>query len=597
MPPDDEFYCSTRKVVTDGRVRFDVKCRSLFNNLSDPLSKTDMQSETLSPVGREVLDFKNTQINSIKCFPTNSSKYRCDDTGSSFGIESGVQSQFDLDEKIEVFKDEEIERYPMVLISKLEENDIISILKKEIKEIDWDKVSDDWVVDKLINKFTWTTKQIKLNPYKDCDKDSNPLYMHKGWLEKLYNGLNLSDGKIAKLCGFRSSRSIWDWRKRHGIDAKKELEYYIDEQGYKNILMPPDYRHPQIATTPRQTLGEHRIVMERFMMQNPDLEISKKYLIDGKYLTLGTIVHHINQVKSDNRIKNLWLYPNKKEHHTQAKSSLNECLSALIKIKQIIFSNGKYKFDNSFDYRNRYNKREIQEIIRLVEFKVPFENIDEIKEEIKERDWEKISDNWKVFINKYRTSAGSGEETMLLDPYSDCSNSNPLYMHKGWLETIVNDNRFNLTEPRLGELCGISRGMAHYWRETIHKIKRAKIGFIRFLDATGYIRIKVPDSYKNPFVQKLKIPFNIMREHRYIAERSLAKSSNSELKKRFLIDGKYLPPHIHVHHINLDKLDNRPENLYITDDHKMIHSQLSSLLDQLMKNDLIGFKKGRYFLL
>ncbi len=475
-------------------------------------------------------------------------------------------------------------------------NDLAKI-KKKIIEIDWENVSDDRIIDKSINGVL--IKTIILDPFKDCDIESNPLYMHKEWLEKLYNGLNLSDGKIAKLCGCKSRRSIWDWRKRHGIDTKEELEYYLDKQGYKSILMPPDYRHPQMAIIPsrRQTIGEHRVVMERFMMQNPDLEISKKYLIDGKYLTVGTIVHHINHVKSDNRIENLWLYPNKKEHHTQAKSSLNECLSALIKIKQIIFSNGEYKFDSSFDYRNTYNKRKIREIIKPVEFKVLFENIAEIKEEIKEWDWEKISDNWTVSINKYRTSRGSGEETILLDPYSDCSDSNPLHMHKEWLETIVNDIRFNLTDSRLGELCGISRGMALYWREKIHKIKRAKIGFIRFLDETGYIRIKVPDSYKNPFVRELNIPFKIMREHRYIAERSLAKSSDLELKIKFLYEKKYLYSHVHVHHINLDKIDNRTENLYINDEHKKIHSQLYSLLEQLMKNDFIGFKKGRYFLL
>ncbi len=283
---------------------------------------------------------------------------------------------------------------------KNKKGDKISILKRKIRDIDWEEVSDDWVVDKIINKFTKMTKSIKLNPYKDCDKDSNPLYMHKEWLEKLYKGLGLSDRKIGKICGI-SHWTIGDWRKRLKIETRETKDYYITKQGYKMILMPLDYKHPQRKTTSsgKQWILEHRLVMENFLSQNPHLEVSKKYLIEGKYLKSGTEIHHINQDRLDNRIENLWLYPTKKIH-SLAQESLNQCFSALIKLKQVTFNDGEYTYDDSFDYRNRYDGREIREITKPLEFRLPFENIDEIKDEIKKWDWGEISDNWTFY--KYR---------------------------------------------------------------------------------------------------------------------------------------------------------------------------------------------------
>ncbi len=481
--------------------------------------------------------------------------------------------------------------------------DKISILKRKIKDIDWEEVSDDWVVDKLINKFTKMTKSIKLNPHKDCDKDSNPLYMHKGWLEKLYKGLNLSDGKIAKLCEFRNRRSISGWRKRHGISTKEEVGYFVD-QGYKKILMPLGYQHPQIKPTPsnRQRIREHRLVMEKFLSQNPHLENSKKYLILGKYLDISTIVHHKNRDKMDNRIENLWLYPNMAVHHLLAKASENNCLGALIKLKQITFSDGEYKFDRTYDYRNRYNKKEIQEIIKPVEFKIPFEDIDEIRDEIKKLNWERISQNWNVkkhhFYNRHQDNYSSIQTK--LNPYEDCNKDlNPLYMHKDWVEEIVNDPRFNLTDSRLGALCGISSVNAQYWRNRVHKIltKHTKMGVPKTLDSDGYIRIKIPKSYKNPFARKLKMPYDVIREHRYNAERHLVKSSNLRLKSECLADEKYLLPECKVHHINLDRLDNSIKNLFVTREHEKVHEQLFTLTKQSLNSGFLIFDSGKYFLL
>lgn len=55
-----------------------------------------------------------------------------------------------------------------------------------------------------------------------------------------------------------------------------------------------------------------------------------------------------------------------------------------------------------------------------------------------------------------------------------------------------------------------------------------------------------------------------------------------------------------VHHINLSKLDNRPENLHLCkgcSEHSLIHRQLERVGAELYRRGIIGFKDGEYYIM
>jgi len=255
-------------------------------------------------------------------------------------------------------------------------------IKEEIKKIDWDSISDNWSITTRPNQYA-EYNNVSLDPTKNISKE-NPLYRHKEWLNKVYNNKNwkLSDKNIANLCGVHPS-VIGKWRKKHQISRKLQGEgRWTDRRsGRVYVRVPQDYNHPELTKTSGSVYRlEHIYNIEKYLSQHPELELSKKYLIDGKYMRTGTEIHHINQIGNDNRIKNLWIYENKKEH-AKGELTLYEGLKTLVGTNQILFKNSKYHLNPDID-SFKTNSFELG-VERKREVSINYKDLNLIKEEIK----------------------------------------------------------------------------------------------------------------------------------------------------------------------------------------------------------------------
>jgi len=84
-----------------------------------------------------------------------------------------------------------------------------------------------------------------------------------------------------------------------------------DKQGYIKIFLP---EHPHADN--RGYIKEHRLVMEKKL---------------GRYLTKDEIVHHLNEVKWDNRVENLCLVTKHTHNHNFIKQLQAERIKILEK--------------------------------------------------------------------------------------------------------------------------------------------------------------------------------------------------------------------------------------------------------------------------
>ena len=85
--------------------------------------------------------------------------------------------------------------------------------------------------------------------------------------------------------------------------------HYKDKKGYIVTYMP---NHP-FANKGGQVM-EHRLIMEMYL---------------GRYITKIEVVHHKNYIREDNRIENLMLFKNRKEHEQYHKEHPEESLLTL----------------------------------------------------------------------------------------------------------------------------------------------------------------------------------------------------------------------------------------------------------------------------
>jgi len=111
-----------------------------------------------------------------------------------------------------------------------------------------------------------------------------------------------------------------DWLKKHN---KKILTNRWDGRGQRchdgnGYILFQNIKHPN--SNKRGYLYEHRLVMESFLNKISFKKWIKfgrtgNYPTNARFLTKKEIVHHINGIKTDNRIENLMLFPNRKAHH------------------------------------------------------------------------------------------------------------------------------------------------------------------------------------------------------------------------------------------------------------------------------------------
>lgn len=111
---------------------------------------------------------------------------------------------------------------------------------------------------------------------------------------------------------------------------------YLDEKGYVRVRMP---EHPASV---RGYVYEHRLVMEDFL---------------GRYLESWETIHHINEVKIDNRVDNLFLttFP---EHSIIHRSGKNVSLERKAKLRNQIRERRKNEGPRKRDARGQFIKEE-----------------------------------------------------------------------------------------------------------------------------------------------------------------------------------------------------------------------------------------------
>lgn len=118
---------------------------------------------------------------------------------------------------------------------------------------------------------------------------------HKKRMSKAHKGQHSSP-----TTQFKKGQNSWNKGIRGSIPSiigknshKWKGGKFIHSSGYVLIYKP---NHPYAR---KKHVFEHRLAMEKYL---------------SRYLTPKEVVHHINEIRTDNRLKNLMLFANKGDH-------------------------------------------------------------------------------------------------------------------------------------------------------------------------------------------------------------------------------------------------------------------------------------------
>jgi hypothetical protein len=130
---------------------------------------------------------------------------------------------------------------------------------------------------------------------------------------------NVDENKIAKVMGCNKT-TLYRRMRKIGLSPSRMPGNYLSQNGYLMVLIP---NHP--FANSRGYVRQHRVVMEHSI---------------GRFLNLDEVVHHINAIKTDNRIENLRLMSKSEHRKLESTGSMNNfygrhhSAEAIAKIKE-----------------------------------------------------------------------------------------------------------------------------------------------------------------------------------------------------------------------------------------------------------------------
>lgn len=156
---------------------------------------------------------------------------------------------------------------------------------------------------------------------KEIDPRSKMCYKCRAKYNNSFKGKKHTETTKEKI-GIKSAEKFTEEFKEKVYRKRLRGTKWISQYGYMYVK---DYDHPN--------RNKHNQVFEHIKIMSEHLK---------RPIDKGEIIHHINMDKTDNRLENLYLYTNRKEHQ-EGHHSLNTLAKELLEKGIVKFKNGKYE--------------------------------------------------------------------------------------------------------------------------------------------------------------------------------------------------------------------------------------------------------------